>query len=243
MLRIILATNLIQSMFHHVRPIYNPTGVEASRSDRASPGEPCICNSTFYKSCPTDPHCKEDTKIESDFNIGQDNPRPSQLKNGISHSVARHTVADDYHDYDDPDHVEADLPIFGDELPSRQLQLSTLPKTKSLDMMPGRYPLVTGSIRSQVMAPQKGELVSDDEKKIVRHRKVYVKTGNDDPVIHPLRVTIPVEVEYPADIPTPKPLYKLKKYTTYEEKSEIKMVPVVKTIIKPANVTPDQFIE
>lgn len=225
--------------------------MDAFRGDRSSAGEPCICNSTFYKSCPTDPHCKEDTKIEnSGFNKGgQDNPRPFYLRDGVSHNVARHKVADDYHDYDDPDHVDADLPIFDDLPPPRQLQIPPFPSTRSLDQglvdtIPQSNPLMMGSLRSQAAVPQAEEVkLSEEEKKIVRHRKVYVKEGGDDPVIHPLQVTIPVEVEYPADIPTPKPVYKLRKYTTYEEKPEIKMVPVVKTIIKPANVSPDQIIE
>lgn len=87
----------------------------------------------------------------------------------------------------------------------------------------------------------------DDPERVVRHRKVYVSERKDDdePIIHPLSLTIPVKVpEYSSsEIPEPKPIYRLHKYTTYENRPEIQMMPVTKTIIKPLGVSPDQIID
>lgn len=87
-----------------------------------------------------------------------------------------------------------------------------------------------------------------DNERIVRtHRKVYVsdKLPEHDPIIHPIELTIPVKIRNEQDppIPPPKPVFKMRKYTTYETKPEIQMVPITTTVIKPVGATKDQFID
>ena len=85
-----------------------------------------------------------------------------------------------------------------------------------------------------------------DQERIVRHRKVYVAPLQQAKSrIETISIRIPLEIpkNSPSNIPDPKPIYKLKKYTTYENTPEIQMVPVTKTIIKPVGVSADQIID
>ena len=72
----------------------------------------------------------------------------------------------------------------------------------------------------------------------------YVQEDSKVPIIDPIKITIPLKVkdDSPAVV-EPKPVFKYKKYTTYETKPEIRMVPVVKTILRPVNVGPDQIVD
>lgn len=88
--------------------------------------------------------------------------------------------------------------------------------------------------------------LGSDKERIVRHRKVYVAARKQEkPRIQTLSIKIPLEIPTvdSSNIPEPKSMYKLKKYTTYENRPEIQMVPVTKTIIKPVGVSQDQFID
>lgn len=82
---------------------------------------------------------------------------------------------------------------------------------------------------------------------IVRHRKVYVADKKDkvDLPIHAIDLTIPVKVKNDPieDLPPPKPVFRMHKYTTIETKPQVEMVPVTTTIIKPVGVSKDQIIE
>lgn len=55
--------------------------------------------------------------------------------------------------------------------------------------------------------------------------KVKFKVGNYQPVL-----------------PTEKPFFRVRSYTTYENQPEIEMVPVTTTVIKPAGVSKEQYI-
>lgn len=81
---------------------------------------------------------------------------------------------------------------------------------------------------------------------VERSRKVYLTPRKKDwpPQIHKFTVRIPITppTYEPVSIPEPKPLYKFRKYTTYENRKEVQMVPVTKTIIKPIGISPDQII-
>ena len=89
-------------------------------------------------------------------------------------------------------------------------------------------------------------LVNDDREVVEWHRKVYLgdRKPQEDLVIHPLSITIPVKVpEYrETELPTPKPVFKMRKYVKYVNKPEVQMIPITKTIIKPVGVTSDQII-
>lgn len=85
------------------------------------------------------------------------------------------------------------------------------------------------------------------EAPVVRHRKVYVKEYQNDklPVLKPFTITIPVKLNPPPapNIPKPRHMYRLHKYTTYETKPEVQMIPVTTTVIKPAGLGRDQLID
>lgn len=89
------------------------------------------------------------------------------------------------------------------------------------------------------------ESVEEVDGVLTKHRKIYVASKkSEDPVIHPISLTIPVRLVEPetVNLPPPKPLFKMRKYTTYESKPEIEMVPVTTTVIKPVGVSEDQVI-
>lgn len=83
---------------------------------------------------------------------------------------------------------------------------------------------------------------------VMRHRKVYLsdkQIKNAEPIIHPITIRIPVRVskDKSLDLPEPKPVFKMRKYTYQETKPEIQMVPVKTTIIKPIGVSKEQIID
>lgn len=121
----------------------------------------------------------------------------------------------EFHDYDHPDHVLDDN--------SR-----------------------SGLIDEDFVRTPRDDLdVVDDDDRVVTHRKVYVSERNNldiDPVIHPIQLKIPVRVDSRSALPPPKPIFKMRKYTTYERKPEIVEVPVTTTVIKPVGVSKDQII-
>lgn len=84
---------------------------------------------------------------------------------------------------------------------------------------------------------------SADNITIVRHRKVYVSPRMPD--VYHIKLTVPVEMPKTSDLPVsePKPMYEMRKYTTYKTRPETLMVPVKTTIIKPAGLTDDQIIK
>lgn len=129
----------------------------------------------------------------------------------------------EFHDYEHPDHVVDDAP-------------------ENL-----RFGLYDNNFIRDFRDDYPRDLdVVDDDKPVVRHRKVYVSKRNEviqkDPVIHPLELIIPVHLDQPTTLPPPKPLFKMRKYTTYENQPEIVQVPVTTTVIKPEGVSQDQIV-
>lgn len=90
------------------------------------------------------------------------------------------------------------------------------------------------------------EPVADDEQ-VVWHRKIYLadKKEKPKPIIHPVTMTIPIDIEEDPTtiIPPPKPIFKMRKYTTYESQTIKEMVPVTTTVIKPVGISEDHIIE
>mgnify|MGYP000892797535 CR=1 FL=1 len=129
----------------------------------------------------------------------------------------------DDHGADHPDHVDENVSSLDEVSIPRSLSPSELDSSSDEDLNQG-----------------------EGKATIVRHRKIYVsaKEAEEDPVVIPIKITIPVEYkDEKTAIPPPKPLFKMRKYTTYETKPEIEMVPVSTTIIKPVGATKDQFID
>lgn len=129
----------------------------------------------------------------------------------------------EFHDYEHPDHVLDDAPE---------------------NSHPGLYDdNLIRDFRDDY--PRDLDVVDDDER-VVRHRKVYVskreRALQTDPVIHSLELKIPVHVDQPTTLPPPKPLYVMRKYTSYENRPEIVEVPVTTTVIKPEGVSKDQIV-
>lgn len=88
----------------------------------------------------------------------------------------------------------------------------------------------------------------DSNEIVERHRKVYLsdkQLNNNQPIIHPISITIPVRLDdgMDVDLPEPKPLFKMRKYTYKETKKETEMVPITTTIIKPVGVAKEQIID
>lgn len=74
--------------------------------------------------------------------------------------------------------------------------------------------------------------------KIIRHRKIYVtKRPFEFPAIQSIELTIPIDFDnnYQSvyDLPSPKPIYKMRKYTTYKVEPQIQTFPITSTILKP----------
>jgi hypothetical protein len=212
---------------------------------------PCICNSTFFRQCPPAKYCIENIIVERDKSTTKPPPKHQRNLPGSQNrpdtSAPNPYEPDGYgsdpygpdpygpypHDYYDPDHVPDwyDMPPFYEQTPAFRGDVPpyTAP-ARPTEPISTTYPVPDGA----------------KEDTIIRHRKVYVspKSKGDVP-IHPIKIRIPVRMpEYvEPNLPDPKPVYKFKKYTTYESRPEIQMVPVIKTIIKPVGVTPDQIIE
>lgn len=216
---------------------------EAVSDSHTIPDLPCICNSTFYKSCPKDANCAED-KLDPEVKKAS-----SELQRQLKDEkiTPRFRSGDDYddHDYSDPDHRKSELllPTIDDYSNDDSADFTE----QDVDLERSREKLGLVSSRAQELPPPsntESRDESEDEEKFVRHRKVYVaRKETKDPIIHPVHLTIPVSFEEAPTLPTPKPVYKLRKFTTYEQKPEVKMVPVTKTIYKPADITPDQIID
>lgn len=154
---------------------------------------------------------------------------------------------DDYelHDYSDPDHSRSETAFPTEE----EEPIISLNKSELVDESPRQKELRElglADFTSRGLPPPVDSDVKETggEGKIIRHRKVYVaKKDAKEPVVHPIQITIPVRLEEAPTLSTPKPIYRMKKITSYNQKQEIKMVPVTKTIYKPANITSDQIIE
>lgn len=89
--------------------------------------------------------------------------------------------------------------------------------------------------------------VGDDDVTVVLHRKVYLsekETKDEGPIIHPISLTIPVRMkdDLNSNLPKPRPLYKMRKYTYTDPNPEIEMVPITTTVLKPVGVSKDQII-
>lgn len=110
----------------------------------------------------------------------------------------------------------------------------------------GRDPRARSNAETISDNPNPSDLDALDQP-VVLHRKVYVteKRNDFEPVIHPIDITIPVKIKDEQDppLPPPKPVFKMRKYTSYETRPEIEMVPVTTTVIKPVGVTEDQIID
>lgn len=153
------------------------------------------------------------------------------------------------------DHDENDYADDVESMPSRFLgampMSTTLPAHDDshpdhVDILPTFHAHGGGLAGSLYPAESTSAIAPEiDRDRILRHRKVYVsKKKQITPIINPITITIPLKIpEDEAPLPQPKPVFKYKKFTTYETKPEIQMVPVTKTIIRPADVTPDQIID
>lgn len=78
------------------------------------------------------------------------------------------------------------------------------------------------------------------------HRKVYLSPRDKyESNLKPISITVPLKIpdDDETGVPAPRHLFKYKKYTTYETKPEIQMVPVTKTILKPVGVSADQIVD
>lgn len=188
-------------------------------------GAPCICNSTFYKLCPKPSECQENQLPKRKSNLRGDFLL-SQPING--------------HDFDDPDHVE---PPFS----NYDWRINLTPRN---DAGSDYHNANNGYNDDDDVA----DYVDDDRKKdtkgddpfgdrfyIDRHRKVYMeKVGK---MVHPISLTIPVKVPTTQTFTSPRPAFRLTKHKTVENRPEIQMVPVKKTIIKPVGIPSDQIID
>lgn len=199
------------------------TGCAGKEVRHESPeNKPCICNSTFYQLCPPSSECQEN------YSPDDRNGRPTRPDYG---DLGDYPIdsEDRFHDDYDPDHVSDpyDLdPFYGPRLnPGGPYDSDPF------------YESSAGNLAYD-------NVVSSD--RVVTRRKVYVapKPKNDVP-IHTVKIRVPLKLPEAVEpqLPPPKPLFKLKKYTTYESKPEIHMVPVTKTIIRPVGVSPDQIID
>lgn len=136
-----------------------------------------------------------------------------------------------HHDINHPDHVDS-IPIGEDAESIIEVG------NKRDDFKITREP--------SELSPLEEDAVLIDDEKVVRHRKIYVteRPVDAEPIIHPISLTIPVEIKQPVHeiVPPPKRIFKLRKYTIQESEPEIEMVPVTTTVIKPAGVSDDQII-
>lgn len=173
----------------------------------------CFCNGKFYQSCPPK---------QSGCILRKKSRRPKVLLSPDPYELL--------HDSEHPDHVEM------------------------FDSVKGNWPMARNPLSDDGLMIQSNgtganldDIVTTDTERVVRHRKVYVseKLNERDPVIHPIELTIPVKIKNEQDppLPPPKPVFKLRKYTTYETKPEIEMVPITTTVYKPVGVSKDQIID
>lgn len=199
-----------------------------SAQDSPSPYEyPCFCYNNYYRDCP------QECKIQPTW--------PDYMR-----SKAATTVTVD-HDDDHPDH-----PPSADIVPDSN--------SRSTNISPNfNWPNDLNEVAKTnpksdkvkvVSSTQEIPYVPEDTEKIVRHRKVYVvkkelKKQMAKQVLPSIRLTIPISVDEDTTrgiLPPPKPYFKLRKYVTYEDQKHTEMMPVTKTIIKPANIETSRII-
>lgn len=138
--------------------------------------------------------------------------------------------------------------IILDPLPSsdEQFMNSNLPRGYHDDSHPDHVDMIPNFNRYRTGPRYMSRPSWNDGETILRRRKVYVTPREQEkqPPVHAFTIRIPIVAPtVPSiSIPDPPPIFKFKKYITYESKPEVQMVPVTRTIIKPVGVTPDQII-